>query len=280
MQHLSRRSRQWRMGIAGGFVERDGRHLYDALALCLPGGSVHIYRKRHLVFWEPFRFRPGRSPLVVPTPWGAIGLAICADMIRRPVWNDYRGRIDLAVIAAAWPDFACRHGNRRHWLFGGLGPLSAQIPATVARDLAVPVIFANQCGATRTTIPLLGLRAGSGDRRPVRRPEQYLRRAELPPGHRRGRTTTRPVRRRAFQSPRSPLMAFYVAVGPRGYLFRVGMILTGVMGPLSYWWASRRRPVAPTPWSWPKAFADKLAPVDWAEVQADQSLVDVAPAGC
>jgi N-carbamoylputrescine amidase len=157
LQHLSRRSRQWRMGIAGGFVERNGRHLYDALALCLPDGSVHVYRKRHLVFWEPFRFRRGRSPLVVPTPWGRIGLAICADMITRPVWNDYRGRIDLAVIAAAWPDFACRVGNRPHWLFGGLGPLSAQIPAKVAQDLGVPVIFANQCGATQTTVPLLGL---------------------------------------------------------------------------------------------------------------------------
>ena len=157
LRHLSRRSRQWGMGIAGGFVERDGRHFYDALALCLPDGSVHVYRKRNLVFWEPFRFRRGRSPLVVQTPWGRIGLAICADMIRRPVWDDYRGRIDLAVIAAAWPDFACRHSNKGHWLFGGLGPLSAEIPAKVARDLDVPVIFANQCGATRTTIPLVGL---------------------------------------------------------------------------------------------------------------------------
>lgn len=157
VRHLSLRSRQWGMGIAGGFVERDGRHLYDALALCLPDGSVHVYRKRHLVFWEPFRFRPGRSPLVVPTPWGSIGLAICADMIRRPVWDGYRGRIDLAVIAAAWPDFACQRDNRRHWLFGGLGPLAAKIPAKVSQDLDVPVIFANQCGAARTTIPLLGL---------------------------------------------------------------------------------------------------------------------------
>jgi predicted amidohydrolase len=157
LRHLSRRSRQWQMGIAGGFVEREGRHLYDALAFCLPSGVVHVYRKRHLDFWEPFRFRRGRSPLVVRTPWGRIGLAVCADMIRCRVWNDYRGRIDLAVIAAAWPDFVCRHGNCGHWLFGGLGPLSAEIPAKIAQDLGVPVIFANQCGATRTTIPLLGL---------------------------------------------------------------------------------------------------------------------------
>ena len=59
LRHLSARSRHWRMGIVAGFVERDRRHLYDSLALCLPDGSIQIYRKRHLVFWERFRFRPG-----------------------------------------------------------------------------------------------------------------------------------------------------------------------------------------------------------------------------
>ena len=158
LRHLSGRSRQWRMGIAAGFVERAHGHLYDALALCLPDGSIQIYRKRHLVFWERFRFRPGRSPLIVPTPWGRIGLAICADMIYRNVWDGYRGQIDLGVIASAWPEFACRHSGRKHWLFGRLGPLSAEIPVKVARDLDVPVICVNQCGPTRTTIPILGLR--------------------------------------------------------------------------------------------------------------------------
>ncbi len=158
LRHLSGRSRQWRMGIVAGLVERDRRHLYDALALCLPDGSVQIYRKRHLVFWERFRFRPGRSSLIVPTPWGRIGLAICADMIYRNVWDGYRAQIDLGVIASAWPDFACRHSGRKHWLFGHLGPLSAEIPVKVARDLGIPVICVNQCGATRTTIPILGLR--------------------------------------------------------------------------------------------------------------------------
>jgi predicted amidohydrolase len=158
LRHLCGRSRQWRMGIVAGFVERDGRQFYDAMAVCLPDGSVRTYRKRHLVFWERFRFRPGRRPLVVATPWGRIGLAICADMIYRQVWDDYRGRIDLAVIASAWPDFACRHSGRKHWLFGHIGPLAAEIPAKVARDLGIPIIFANQCGATCTTIPILGLR--------------------------------------------------------------------------------------------------------------------------
>jgi N-carbamoylputrescine amidase len=157
LRHLSSRSRQWGMGIAAGFVERDGQHLYDALALCLPNGSIDIYRKRHLVFWEAFRFRAGREPMVVRTPWGRVGLAVCADMMDRRVWDDYRDRIDLAVVASAWPEFTCRHSGRSHRLFGHVGPMATEIPAEVACDLGITVIFANQTGVTRTTIPVLGL---------------------------------------------------------------------------------------------------------------------------
>jgi predicted amidohydrolase len=153
--HLRNRSRAWGMAIAAGFVERDGPHLYDSLGFVTPEGDVHVYRKRNLVFWERFRFRPGRSPLVVPTRWGRIGFAICADMIYRRVWQDYRDRVDLAVITAAWPEFADRTSGRKHWLFGRVGPLSAAIPGKVAEDLGIPVVFANQCGETRTVIPVL-----------------------------------------------------------------------------------------------------------------------------
>jgi predicted amidohydrolase len=156
LYHLRERSRQWQIAIAAGFVERDGKHLYDSLVFCSPDGSLRIYRKRNLVFWERFRFHPGRSPLVVTTPWGRVGFAICADMIYRRVWTAYRGQIDLAVVSAAWPDFADRESGRRHWLLGHVGPLSGAIPAKVAMDLGVPVIFANQCGVTHTTIPVLG----------------------------------------------------------------------------------------------------------------------------
>src|SRR4051812_21349951 len=56
LRHLGARSRQWRMTIAAGFVERGGHHLYDALALLTPDGKVAVYRKRNLVFWERARF--------------------------------------------------------------------------------------------------------------------------------------------------------------------------------------------------------------------------------
>ena len=155
LSYLRQRSRRWKMAIAAGFVERTGRHLFDSLAFCTPDGEMQIYRKRNLVFWERFRFHPGRAPLVVSTPFGRVGFGVCADMIYRRVWDDYRGRIDLAVVAAAWPDFANRDTGRRHWLLGHIGPLSTAIPEKVALDLGIPVIFANQCGETQTTIPVL-----------------------------------------------------------------------------------------------------------------------------
>jgi hypothetical protein len=36
-------------------------------------------------------------------------------------------------------------------------------------------------------------------------------------------------------------MPFYVSVGPRGLLFRFGMVLTDVMGSLAYWRAGLHR---------------------------------------
>lgn len=155
LAHLRARSKAWGMCIAAGFVEHEGRHLYDSLAFVTPDGETHIYRKRNLVFWEPSRFRAGRLPLVVTTRFGRIGFAICADMIFRRVWADYRERVDVAVVSAAWPDFADRNTGRADWLLGLLGPLSGAIPGRVAQDLGIPVVFANQCGPTKTRVPVI-----------------------------------------------------------------------------------------------------------------------------
>jgi uncharacterized membrane protein len=40
---------------------------------------------------------------------------------------------------------------------------------------------------------------------------------------------------------------YYVPVGPRGLLFRVGSFLTTVMGTWVYWRACRRRALLPSP---------------------------------
>ena len=47
-------------------------------------------------------------------------------------------------------------------------------------------------------------------------------------------------------------MAFYVKLGPRGLVFRVGTLLIGCFGSWVYWRASRRRGMM---------LANRLAPV-------------------
>ncbi len=42
-------------------------------------------------------------------------------------------------------------------------------------------------------------------------------------------------------------MAFYVPLGPRGLLMRLGSLVLGVAGGLVYWRASRRRSEIPAP---------------------------------
>jgi len=153
--HLSARARQLRMGIAAGVALWHSGEIYNAITFCLPDGRVHYYSKRNLVFWEPMVFRRGRRATIVETPWGRVGLAICADMIYKKVWQGYAGQIDLAIISSAWPEFACSRRGRPNWLLGRLGPLCRELPGQIARDLDVPVLFSNQCGLTRTRVPLM-----------------------------------------------------------------------------------------------------------------------------
>ena len=46
-------------------------------------------------------------------------------------------------------------------------------------------------------------------------------------------------------------MAFYVPLGPRGVILRIGTMLLGVLGGFVYRRASRRRSRAPLPWPQP-----------------------------
>lgn len=46
-------------------------------------------------------------------------------------------------------------------------------------------------------------------------------------------------------------MAFYVPLGPRGLILRIGTMLLGVLGGFVYRRASRKRSLSPLPWPQP-----------------------------
>ena len=156
LSHLRQRSRAVEDGDRGG-IRRARRAAPLRLA-----GVLHARRRGprlpqaepRLLGAVPVPPRP-RAAGRRPRRSGRIGLAVCADMIYRRVWDDYRDRIDLAVVSAAWPDFADRAHRPEALAARPRRPALGAIPGKVAVDLGIPVVFANQCGETRTMIPLL-----------------------------------------------------------------------------------------------------------------------------
>ncbi len=54
-------------------------------------------------------------------------------------------------------------------------------------------------------------------------------------------------------------MPFYVKLGPRGLIFRLGTMIIGVSGRLVYWRASRRRARTPHPMPVPIRVNDRTS---------------------
>lgn len=52
---------------------------YNAAAVCGPDGVIGSYRKIHLPKEEVYWANRGQAPLVIPSPWGPIGIGICYD---------------------------------------------------------------------------------------------------------------------------------------------------------------------------------------------------------
>lgn len=109
MRQLSARARSlgaWL--LAGSIPERDGERLYNTSVLFDQHGTlVAHYRKAHLFGYqsrEPELLTPGNTPVVVDTPWGRAGLAICYDL-RFP--ELFRLLVDqgasMFLVTSAWP---------------------------------------------------------------------------------------------------------------------------------------------------------------------------------
>ncbi len=66
------------LGIGAGFLEESGTDLFNAYAVCLPDGAVHVHRKLHA--FEHEAISSGTQFTVFDTPWDVrAGILICYD---------------------------------------------------------------------------------------------------------------------------------------------------------------------------------------------------------
>jgi predicted amidohydrolase len=79
-QRLCDAAREHRVFLCAGLIERDGQHLYNAAILIDPNGSVLLHhRKINELDIAQTLYSHGDRLAVTETPFGRIGLMICAD---------------------------------------------------------------------------------------------------------------------------------------------------------------------------------------------------------
>lgn len=83
IRFLERISSEKNMSIVGGFVERNGKKVYNSSILYCENGEYYVYRKKHLYRYEKNYFDTSNEPYRVFTIKNGvkIGLIVCFDWI-------------------------------------------------------------------------------------------------------------------------------------------------------------------------------------------------------
>lgn len=121
---------------AGSFICKDGDNYYNTALLIDPSGEIQLrYRKNHL--WIPERryLVPGNEAMVVDTPIGKIGLAICWDLAFPEL---FRSMIKQGAEIICIPSY---------WSTGGNKPADAEIKASkmMIDTLCLARALENEC---------------------------------------------------------------------------------------------------------------------------------------
>jgi len=79
LQRVAREAQQRQMFICFGFTSIENGRIYNAAGLWdKQGRRIGVYHKTHLQTHD-LQFSPGQGLPVWPTPWGPVGIMICAD---------------------------------------------------------------------------------------------------------------------------------------------------------------------------------------------------------
>ena len=106
-------AKKYGLYVVFGMPERANGTVYNSAAIIEPNGKTYAYRKIHLPFDESSWAEPGDAPVLIPTPWGPVGVTICYDTYCFPeLIRYYRAmgaRLTLNVTARTFPVRKARH---------------------------------------------------------------------------------------------------------------------------------------------------------------------------
>jgi predicted amidohydrolase len=156
LKRLAARHRCW---IGGSMLIADDGEVYNRYHFVEPDGRVHLHDKDLPTMWENAFYGPGRDDGVFETALGAVGAAVCWELIRTQTIRRMRDRVRVAVTGTHWWTLPYNWGRVTSRALAPLGQfnryLSENAPAEFARRLGVPVLQASHCGRFRSGFPLL-----------------------------------------------------------------------------------------------------------------------------
>ena len=101
------------IGVGGSLIEEDQGDYYNSFVLYdMTGDLLGSYRKIHLFqnLQEHIHFKGGNKVVVVDSPWGKIGLAICYDLRFPEIFRTCAVEgAELILLVAEWPKRRIEH---------------------------------------------------------------------------------------------------------------------------------------------------------------------------
>jgi N-carbamoylputrescine amidase len=125
--------------VAFGINEKTDDQYYSSVIFVGKGQVLGKYHKQNPAVCENLYWNVGEGPVVIPTPWGRVGFAICWDMSFSYTVASYFDNIDILLISSAWPAINMRKTTFEH---------NSILPRAIAMQLRVPVVYANLVGET------------------------------------------------------------------------------------------------------------------------------------
>lgn len=141
--------------LGAGFIETDGLDFFNTFALATPQGTLAgIVRKTHA---EAYCFKSVPGSHVVATPFGKLGIGICADnhSVELPLEMQAES-VDLMLMPHAWPTPYKAQGAVSEADLFEQREKPRQLAPLYNRLLGVPAIFVNQVGPLPRMSGILG----------------------------------------------------------------------------------------------------------------------------
>ncbi|MCC8108894.1 MAG: carbon-nitrogen hydrolase family protein, partial [Planctomycetes bacterium] len=144
---LRETSRKYGVLIGGSYLAFDGNDAHNLFQLVEPDGAAYSHRKDIPTLVENCYYAPGDTNHIFHTPFGAVGVAMCWEMVRYDTIRRMSGKVDLVLGGMCWADLPDWDGgadlkryNREY---------ARRTPLRFAELVKAPVVHANHCGTIR-----------------------------------------------------------------------------------------------------------------------------------